>query len=102
MSLSKRLFTDETGQRIVGALEEIALGGVGSAASLDAAVIAMIDGTNTTRVFKAWYERAAILAGSDATRWDLLSKYARLIAKAWGIRPTPSEVPRHPSQVMPR
>lgn len=80
---TKRLFTDETGQRIAEALEEIALGGAGSATSLDAAVIAMIDGTNTTRVFKAWYERAAILVGSDVTRWDLLSKYARLIAKAW-------------------
>lgn len=80
---TKRILTDETGQRIAGALEEIALGGAGSAASLDAAVIAMIDGTNTTRVFKAWYERAAILAGADATRWDLLCKYARLVAKAW-------------------
>ena len=80
---TKRLLTDETGQRIAGALEEIALGGAGSEASLDAAVIAMIDGTNTTRVFKAWYERAAIIAGSSATRWDLLCKFARLISEAW-------------------
>ena len=33
----KRLFTDETGQRVAAALEEIALGGAGSAATLDAA-----------------------------------------------------------------
>ena len=80
---TKRLFTDDTGQRIAEALEEIALGGAGSQAALDAAVIAMIDGTNTTRVFKAWYDRAAIIAGAGATKWSLLTKFARLAAKAW-------------------
>ena len=80
---SKRLFTDETGQRVAAALEEIALGGAGSAATLDAAVVAMIDGTNTTQVFKAWYNRAAILSGESPNRWNLLSRFASLVAEAW-------------------
>lgn len=79
----KRLFTDETGQRVAAALEEIALGGAGSAATLDAAVVAMIDGTNTTQVFKAWYNRAAILSGESPNRWNLLSRFASLVAEAW-------------------
>ena len=80
---TKRLFTDETGQRIADALEEIALGGAGSAATLDAAVVAMIDGTNTTQVFKAWYNRAAILSGEAPNRWNLLTRFAGLVAEAW-------------------
>ena len=80
---TKRLFTDETGLRIAGALEEIALGGSGSAATLDAAVVAMIDGTNTTQVFKAWYTRAAILSGESPNRWKLLTRFAGLVAEAW-------------------
>ena len=83
LEATKRLFTDETGQRIAGALEEIALGGAGSAATLDAAVVAMIDGTNTTQVFKAWYNRAAVLSGEAPNRWNLLTRFAGLVAEAW-------------------
>ena len=80
---NERLLTDKTGQDIVKALEAIAITGGGSAQALDAVCEAMINGTNTSRVFNAWLPRAIVIEGPDADRYALLCRFADFVSNAW-------------------
>lgn len=81
--MSNKIMKDDTGQRIAAAIEALALGGGGAAQSLDAVCQALIDGTNTTRVFESWFPRAMIIEGAKANRYNLLARFALLCAEAW-------------------
>ena len=78
-----KLMKDETGKRIAAAIETLALSGGGAAQSLDTVCQALIDGTNTTRVFESWFPRAMIIDGAKADRYNLLERFATLCAEAW-------------------
>ena len=47
---------------------------------LDSTYCAMIDGTNTTRIFWEWY---AISKSDKDSKYDLLCRFARMLAAAW-------------------
>lgn len=86
-----RLINASHGDRIVAALDRIAaaeetqaLPGGETSAVLDSTCQLLIDGTNTTKVFKAWYPRAMAMAGSAADRYEILTRFAKIIADAWG------------------
>lgn len=81
--MSNKLMKDDTGKRIAAAIETLALSGGGAAQSLDTVCQALIDGTNTTRVFESWFPRAMIIDGAKADRYNLLERFATLCAEAW-------------------
>ena len=70
--------------RIAAAEEAQALPGGETSAVLDSTCQLLIDGTNTTKVFKTWYPRAMAMAGDAADRYEILSRFAKIIADAWG------------------
>ena len=82
--MGSKLMKDDTGKRIANAIETLALSGGGAAQSLDTVCQALIDGTNTTRVFESWFPRAIQIEGSKANRYELLNRFAALAAEAWG------------------
>ena len=86
-----RIINAGHGDRIVAALDRIAaaeeaqaLPGGETSAVLDSTCQLLIDGTNTTKVFKTWYPRAMAMAGDAADRYEILSRFAKIIADAWG------------------
>ena len=86
-----RIINAGHGDRIVAALDRIAaaeeaqaLPGGETSAVLDSTCQLLIDGTNTTKVFKTWYPRAMAMAGDAADRYETLSRFAKIIADAWG------------------
>lgn len=68
-------------ERMSAALESIALNGITSAAALDAAAASLLDGSNTSRVFWAFYPRA--LALGETNKFNILSRFASAAAQAW-------------------
>ena len=75
---AKRLFTEETAQEMVQAIKE---GNTwNSTAVLDATFTALVDGTNTTKLFWRWY-RQALTVESD--RYTLLERWFQILADAW-------------------
>lgn len=72
----------DQGERVARALETMAANGASNAASLDAIMGALLDGTNTTRIFWAWLPQAQAL-NTDATKYQLLSRFADMLALAW-------------------
>lgn len=86
-----QIMNKEHGDRIVAALDRIAaaeeaqaLPGGETSSVLDSTCQLLIDGTNTTKVFKTWYPRAMAMAGSAADRYEILTRFAKIIADAWG------------------
>ena len=81
------IFTEETGQRMAEALDRqntllagIAAGNAG-AEYIDASFTALLNGTNTTVVFEAWWP---LSAGESVTKYQRLERFARMLARAWG------------------
>lgn len=72
----------EQGERIIRALDQIAGNSAESAEVLDATFKALLDGTNTSRVFGSWYPRAKALQGENVDRYELLDRFARMAAEA--------------------
>jgi len=51
-------------------------------AQYDAIFQAMLDGTNTTAIFEAWYPRAVAAMSSEENRFDLLERWFTMLAHA--------------------
>ena len=84
MSEAKVVFNLSKEDEFLRVLEQIAANGAASTggAALDAAMQAVLDGTNTTRVWEAWYPRAAA-ADSTASKYSLICRFANMLASAW-------------------
>lgn len=69
-------------QEAAATLEAMTLNGaMSSEKTLDTACQELIDGTNTTRVFWAWYPRAMALG--ETNKYKLLSRFLTAAAQAW-------------------
>ena len=69
-------------QEAAATLEAMTLNGaMSSEKTLDTACQELIDGTNTTRVFWAWYPRAMTLG--ETNKYKLLSRFLTAAAQAW-------------------
>ena len=84
MAAAKVVFNLEKEDAILEALRQIAANGAASAggAAIDAAMQALLDGTNTSKVWAAWYPRAAA-ADQTATKYALICRFADMLAGAW-------------------
>ena len=65
-------------ERAAAALEQIASGGV---YNIDSTYAAMLDGTNTTRIFRQWW---AATNGSTDSRYKRLCRFFNMMAVAYG------------------
>ena len=54
-----------------------AIAGQGSAPQLDATYAAMMDGTNTTKIFRSWWP---LSAGDTITKYERLCRFGRMLA----------------------
>ena len=69
-------------QEAAATLEAMTLNGaMSSEKTLDTACQELLDGTNTTRVFWAWYPRAMALG--ETNKYKLLSRFLTAAAQAW-------------------
>lgn len=69
-------------QEAAATLEAMTLNGaMSSEKTLDTACQELIDGTNTTRIFWAWYPRAMTLG--ETNKYKLLSRFLTAAAQAW-------------------
>lgn len=80
--MSNRLVTDDNFvaqmKEANGWLAQIAAGS--TAAKLDAVYAAMLDGANTTRIFKQWYPQSA---EGDTTKYQRLERWFKMLATAY-------------------
>nr|DAI49487.1 MAG TPA: hypothetical protein [Caudoviricetes sp.] len=80
--MSNRLVTDDNFVAQMTAannwLAQIAAGS--TAAKIDAVYTAMLDGSNTTRVFKQWYPQSA---EGDTTKYQRLERWFKMLATAY-------------------
>ena len=69
-------------QEAAATLEAMTLNGaMSSEKTLDTACQELLDGTNTTRIFWAWYPRAMALG--ETNKYKLLSRFLTAAAQAW-------------------
>ena len=81
-TVDNRVISEKTGQAIEKDLRQIAVS-ISTGASptaLDNAYTAMLDGTNTSRIFRLWWP---LSAGEGVTKYARLERWFNLLAAAW-------------------
>ena len=76
--ITKPIIFNETGVRMAAALEDISRGG--NADAIDATYEAMLDGTNTSKIFAIWWP----LSNNGDTRYQRLDRWFTMLARVWG------------------
>ena len=100
MSIENVFPNAEQGERVARALETIAANSAPITAALDATLGAILNGSNTTQVFRSWYAQASAASPAD-DRYTLLCRFAAMLRNARGdkvytlkyVEPTTSGAP---------